>query len=570
MNKRKTFMMFVGAPAVLLSSVWPASAQETKEIQVKEINPGLFVLIGPGGNGNAAFLATKEGVLVVDAGQSPEIGGRIMSIIREKTDLPVRYIVITHYHSDHTYGLQSFPETAVVVSSQNCFKNMATTMTEELRMRPERLEGLRRSVERLRQKKSLDLEKEGERLEASLRNYEAVKDVRVVLPEIAFDGKLVLHLGGETVEIHHPGATHTSGSSLVYFPERKTVHMGDMLFAASHAYIDWQAGSNTKNWISYLKSVAGCDIETVIPGHGNVSSRDELKKASRYLENLWTEVKAARERGLTLEEAQKNVTMQTYKSLPWAELLPLNIETVYRELEREESPVRVHYLGHASFVLEFDNGVKILADYGKSRSYGLGSPIHGPGDLRPDVATYSHGHEDHAGGARPEGIRHVLKDGRALSLKGVEIVPIPTHERSLDNPDNTSYLFIYKGLKVLHLGDCQALIMNAGKPEIPERIRKLYPDTYDLVFMPIGFVTDISASAAAFANLLDARRIVPMHYWSPEEKERFLELVEGKNRTSGGRYRIRRAGSPVLFLRPQGGEDPGVLVISLDPGPYDR
>jgi len=232
--------------------------------------------------------------------------------------------------------------------------------------------------------------------------------------------------------------------------------------------------------------------------------------------------------------------------------------------------VRVHYLGHAAFVLEFSCGLAVLTDYGRSCSYGMESPIYGLGGLRPDIVTFSHDHENHAGGALPEGVSRILKDGAGSSLRSVEIVPIPTYERRLDAPDNTSYLFVFKGLKILHLGDCQALIANVGKPEIQALIRRLYPDIYDLVLLPIDFVSDISEDAAEFAGLLKYARLVPMHYWTQEAKEKFLDAVVAAPGAEGTPRRLVRAGGPALVV-PGLDEDPsGPGIISLDPKPYRR
>jgi hypothetical protein len=146
--------------------------------------------------------------------------------------------------------------------------------------------------------------------------------------------------------------------------------------------------------------------------------------------------------------------------------------------------VRVHYLGHASFVLEFDNGVTVLTDYGRSRAYGLDSPIFGLGDLKPDIVTYSHRHEDHEGSPLPEGIPHILRDGQRLPWKGLRIRSIPTYERTLESPDNFAYEFLYDGFRILHAGDCQGLITNCERSEIQSLIATTYPGHYDLVSPP--------------------------------------------------------------------------------------
>jgi L-ascorbate metabolism protein UlaG (beta-lactamase superfamily) len=234
-------------------------------------------------------------------------------------------------------------------------------------------------------------------------------------------------------------------------------------------------------------------------------------------------------------------------------------------------PLRVHYLGHASFLLTGDDGLSVLTDYGESNAYGLDSPIYGLGSLIPDVVTLSHRHADHAGGTLPPGVNRILRgleEESGFEEKGLRITAIPTYEGQLDTPDNTSFLFEYGGLKVLHLGDCQALMTALAEPGVRERIQALYPDTYDLVLLPIGFVTDIVEPAAVFAGLLDARRIVPMHYWSPADRDRFLDRLAGRTDGRGRPYRIVRSEGPDLALDVTVSDPDSVTVIGLSPAPW--
>jgi len=227
----------------------------------------------------------------------------------------------------------------------------------------------------------------------------------------------------------------------------------------------------------------------------------------------------------------------------------------------------VHYLGHAAFLLTFDDGLTVLTDYGESRAYGLDSPIFELGALRPDVVTRSHDHPDHAGGSLPDRYGQLVTDGAGFGGNGLTITPIPTFEGTLDTADNASYLFEYRSVKILHLGDCQALIVAVQDSAVQERVRALYPDSYDLVLAPIGFVRDILAEAAHFVTLLDARRIIPMHYWNPADRDAFLALLENEMDTDGRRYRVRVQQGATLRLDHGAEADSVVEAIGLTPGP---
>jgi L-ascorbate metabolism protein UlaG (beta-lactamase superfamily) len=242
----------------------------------------------------------------------------------------------------------------------------------------------------------------------------------------------------------------------------------------------------------------------------------------------------------------------------------------------EEPLVDLHYLGHASFLLTFGPGsrdaITVLTDFGESRAYGLDSPIHPIGDFTPDVVTVSHDHADPAGGELPPGSFTILRGDEAFERGDLTITPIPTYEGSLEAPDNVSFLFSYEGLKILHLGDCQGLMTGlAGeKPEKEETVRLMrtgYPDHYDLVFLPIGFFRSILEEAAEFMTYLDTRTVVPMHFWSTEDRDTFMALVQGATDKQGREYRVQGPGASNLDLFRKANPNSAVTVVGLTPAP---
>ena len=236
--------------------------------------------------------------------------------------------------------------------------------------------------------------------------------------------------------------------------------------------------------------------------------------------------------------------------------------------------IHIHYLGHSSFILQFDNGITVLTDYGASNSYGLDSPIYDLGDLQPDVVTCSHTHHvDHYDESKaPEGVPHTLTeaDRNSLSLEGLTIEPIPTCEASLNQGDNNSYLFTYKGFKILHLGDAQAYITNLEQEDVRNRVKEIYPDEYDLLLAPIGFTHDILPDAEAFIDLLQPKRVIPMHYWSLDSKAAFLSLLEGQNETAGKTYHVQEIRSAKYSVSTTSTDVTPIQVISLEPAVFSE
>ncbi len=326
---------------ILSVSIW-AQGQTAPEAKVVQVSGKIYMLDGLPGAGNVAFLTTEQGVLVVDSGTSPADGRIICEKVREITGKPIRFVVLTHYHGDHTLGLQSFPADTLVIAQQNVKKNMqhdGEMIKTELRQLPARIAALKTALGKLGKKKKTLRQKVEENLKKAEEEYAFYQQLEIGEPQITLEGKMSFRLGGEPVEIIYPGPAHTDDNLLVYFPEQRVVHMGDMLFCRHHPYIDWQAGSNTASWISTLKDVQTWPFEKAIPGHGPVAGKEALDEQIRYLTDLRDAVSAATQKGLTLEQTKKAVTLPAWKDLGFADLLPLAVEAVYHELSGN-SPAR--------------------------------------------------------------------------------------------------------------------------------------------------------------------------------------------------------------------------------------
>ncbi|MEN8191768.1 MAG: MBL fold metallo-hydrolase [Bacteroidota bacterium] len=217
----------------------------------------------------------------------------------------------------------------------------------------------------------------------------------------------------------------------------------------------------------------------------------------------------------------------------------------------DETIVKIHYLGHSSFVLQFDNGITVVTDHGHFNAwidYGWNSPIHSFNDLVPDVMTFSHFHADHYDSTRiPEGVTYVLSEFDSLTINGLEIKPVRTCEESIVRESNSSYIFKYKGLTICHLGDAQAQIIQIENETVRNRIQEIIPDSLDLFFMTIEGTSQFTEQAEMFVDLLKPKRIIPMHYWSTQSKRLFL-LQLTKQNVSEVKYTIENLNTSIYDL----------------------
>jgi cyclase len=346
--KRNFAAMFIAVCVLSFSQI--AAGKVVKENGVKAVvlDENLYRIEGTQGGGNVAFLVTAKGVLVVDSGTSFEEGEKIVKAIRMITPQPIRYVVLTHYHGDHTIGLSVFPETALVIGQHMLARNIKENNIPRLQKYleselPANIQKLQQDVEKLKKAQSPELAKIRSELKDARQELAAMKTMKTRLPDLTFGDALTITLGGETIKLIYPGPAHTNCNILVLFPRQKVVHMGDMFFHESLPYIDFKNGSNTANWIVQLKKVQSWDVAAVIPGHGPLSDKQGLNKQIAYLTFLRQAVAGELQKGSGLEAMKTAIVLPAeFKNWQYQIIFPSNIEAVYREMtmpvQEQETP----------------------------------------------------------------------------------------------------------------------------------------------------------------------------------------------------------------------------------------
>jgi L-ascorbate metabolism protein UlaG (beta-lactamase superfamily) len=193
----------------------------------------------------------------------------------------------------------------------------------------------------------------------------------------------------------------------------------------------------------------------------------------------------------------------------------------------QKNTVTLHYLGHSSVYIDLGKDISVLCDYGKENAYlewGWDSPIYDAGETSPDILCYSHEHADHYDEQRAAKFRSLILSGPVDTTIGkLHISSFESSERDISKYDNMSYLFTYKGIRVLHLGDCQADIMMINDPAHAWNLEQRYPKNCDILIMPIESTQKFILQAVKMAELLEPEVLIPTHYWSDEYKDSFIE-----------------------------------------------
>lgn len=305
------------------------------ESNLKKISDNLYMINGFGGN--IAFLVAEESILVVDGGYKLSDGKQVLEIIKNVSDKPIEYVVMTHYHRDHVTGIQEFCGSAQIIASDNCTFNLSNRGQENLKdiidiRYPKYITKLDYQIANHNDNSKKSITELKESLNKAELQLAELKTVHYVNPDIIFYDSLLIDMGNEQIMLHFLGPGHTSGNIIVQFKVNKTIHMGDLLFNNLFTYVDFEDGSDTENWIKILKTVSTWEQKFVIPGHGDLLGPESIKEQIGYLTDLRAAVSQAITSGKSLKEAKNEIELDEYDSYNWPENLPVGVEAVYKEM----------------------------------------------------------------------------------------------------------------------------------------------------------------------------------------------------------------------------------------------
>jgi cyclase len=258
--------------AVLLVVAIYAVAHQERDwskvpLKIEKVAGSVYMLTGSGGN--IAFSIGDDGVLMIDDQYLP-LASRIRETLKTVTDKPIRFVLNTHYHGDHTGGNEDFGKDATVISHDNVRKWLKSGQPN------------------------------------GPAKHEAAKPE--ALPVITFDNSLSVHINGEHIKALYFAAGHTDGDSIIFFPEANVVHMGDdFVTYPGMPFVDADAGGSVQGMIENAeKAMASVpDDVKVIPGHGPLCTKADVKKFTDMLKEMIITVSGMKKKGMTAEQVKQ-------------------------------------------------------------------------------------------------------------------------------------------------------------------------------------------------------------------------------------------------------------------------
>jgi cyclase len=253
---------------VLFAASASAQDQDFSKVEVKTVPVAGSVSMLQGSGGNIGVLVGPDGVLLVDDEFAPLVP-KIRAAVAQLSPKPIRFVVNTHWHGDHTGGNALLgTDGAVIVAQDNVRKRLSTEQFGAF------------------SKKSIPA------------------SPAVALPIVTFTEGLAFHLDGEDIEVFHVVPAHTDGDSIIWFHKANVVHMGDNFFNGLYPFIDTGSGGSIDGMVTAVGLVLGrIDDQTkVIPGHGPLGSKADLKKFHDMLATIRDRIKKAIQQGKTQDQ----------------------------------------------------------------------------------------------------------------------------------------------------------------------------------------------------------------------------------------------------------------------------
>ena len=275
----KRLVLFVALVAVLIvHGTWVVLTQgPARGARLQRVTGDLHLLSGEGGN--VAVYVTTEGVVLVDD-MYDRNAAEILAQVKGLTDRPLRYVFNTHQHDDHAGGNAKLLPLADVIAHRNARANLVAKKAPF---------------------------------------FEETPGAPIGLPRVTFSDEASVFVGGKEVRAYHFGRGHTNGDAIIYFPDEKVIHTGDLFLAARapqgrgatpvtnrpvgvSMYVDYSQGGSFLEWTQTLDRALALDFQQVIPGHGPVATRADLAKYRADLETMRNRVAGLIREGRTRDE----------------------------------------------------------------------------------------------------------------------------------------------------------------------------------------------------------------------------------------------------------------------------
>ncbi len=320
---------------VALEGVCCAYGSSKEDAALTKLADDVFVqIVSPDGDAvsNSGIVILDNSVLVFDTHFTPEAGQALLAAIRPITSKPVRYVVNSHSHADHTHGNQVFPD-AEVIGSTNARRDVLQVDLPSLN----RTVGITQTqLEKLRQEAGKETDTvQLQRVRGQIKSREdylqTMSRLKITAPSITLDDSLTIKDSKHEVRIMFLGAGHTEGDIVLMLPAAKIAFVGDLFFNGAIPNVQ---DASILQWMKTLRDVLKLNADSFVPGHGAVGSRKDVEAFLRYFEELKSLVQPGVDQGNSMEQVTREIQLPAkYSSYRFLNFFPSNVQKMYAELK---------------------------------------------------------------------------------------------------------------------------------------------------------------------------------------------------------------------------------------------
>jgi cyclase len=329
MRRQRPVLLFaiivLGAAAIGLAPQSSVTAQSTPRppganykspaFTFNKIADGVYHAIGTGSlvvMSNAAIFEGERDVLVVDSHVTPGGAWALQEELKAITPKPIRWVVNSHYHFDHSHGNQIYGPEVQIIGHDFTRSQMMAGKSQDSPAREFFVGGIPNTIKTLEGRLAAAKDaKERETIENMLavqRNHlDGVNGVKPTPPTLTLSNTMTLHLGSREIRILFLGRGHTAGDVVVYLPKERIVATGDLLINGT----SYMGDAFFTEWIQTIETLKGIDFETVLPGHGrSFTGKEQLGHWQAYVRDFWEQAQKFHKAGTPWEEAAKLVDLR--------------------------------------------------------------------------------------------------------------------------------------------------------------------------------------------------------------------------------------------------------------------
>lgn len=296
---KRTILLYALLLVCLSATAMHAQQRDFSKVEIKVTKVAGSVYMLEGAGGNIGVSVGADGILIVDDQFAP-LAEKIRAALKTLGEGKLKFVLNTHWHGDHTGSNAQFGREASIIAHDNVRKRLAT--------------------------------------EQKIFNEKVPASPKEALPVITFDNSLSVHFNGEEIRAIHFPHGHTDGDSVIFFTASNVVHMGDDFFAGTFPFVDLENGGDVVNLAKNVGEIIGrlpVGVK-IIPGHGPLSTVDDLKLYHRMLLETIETVRKQTAAGKTLEQIKAAGLPETWKS--WGNGFIKTdqwIELIYRSLKKQ-------------------------------------------------------------------------------------------------------------------------------------------------------------------------------------------------------------------------------------------